>query len=123
MVCLDSAPVMGMIRRWVIHRVVLITTDADHAAFGDGLFLVGFTGMVFDMGVKLTICELKSELTLAHVNNRLTSRRVSRSRRINGEVSSVSWSPTSAELPWIRAQSSSMKPNCSDANQEMAWVH
>ena len=54
-----------MIRRGVIHRVVLITTDADHAAFGDGLFLVGFTGMVFDMGVQLTTSELKAELTLA----------------------------------------------------------
>ena len=54
-----------MIRRGVIHRVVLITTDADQAAFGNGLFLVGFTGRVFDMGVKHTTSELNAELTLA----------------------------------------------------------
>ena len=54
-----------VIRGWVVEGVVIAFTDADHAAFGDRLHLVGFTGMVFHMRLKLTTRELKTELTLA----------------------------------------------------------
>ena len=42
-----------------------MATDADHAAFGDGLLVVAFTGMVFHMRLNLATGELKAELTLA----------------------------------------------------------
>ena len=38
--------------------------DADHASFGHSLFVLLFTGMVFDVGLDRSTGKLQSELTL-----------------------------------------------------------
>ena len=76
------------------------SANADHASFGDSLFALLFTGMVFDVGLDGSTGKLQSELTLtARRKQPVHISRVSRSRSTKAEVSSVSRSPTSAELP------------------------